>query len=135
LRANQKKRGRLYRCPPSRTDKLMNKEQVYACPEEKFLTYKALAAVPVQDCPAVMIPLSCSTIKFVSLDEHMKPYTGDNVYVREGILPRLITAQEFLSERMPDFFLEVFYGYRHLNIQIEKFEKYRKEVLQKYGPN
>ncbi|TWG92359.1 D-alanyl-D-alanine dipeptidase [Mesorhizobium sp. J18] len=105
---------------------------IYRLLENHFLTYRELASVPVEDCGEAMVPIGPEfSGKVLVVDEQMKAYTGDRIYVREALVDRLEKAQQTLKTVMPDCDLQVVYGYRHLNIQTFKFESYKKTVLER----
>lgn len=55
--------------------------------------------------------------------EDMKEYTGDLVYVREGVLSRLGAAAGLLTQIEDNLSLNVTYGYRALQVQTRGFER------------
>lgn len=105
-------------------------QNVYRLLETHFLTYRELATVAVEDCGEPMVVLGEGfSGKVHAIDEMMRQYTGDRVYVRAGLVPRLEKAQQALKTVMPDCDLQVVYGYRHLDIQTFKFERQKNNVL------
>jgi len=113
---------------------IMDKEQIYAALEDKLLTYRDLLNVPIADCGEPMLPLSKTPVCYKNFDKRMEQYTGEEVYVREGLINLLKEAQKILNDLMPGHTLQVFYGYRHPEVQRSFYEDVRREVLQKNGP-
>ena len=107
----------------------MKKEKIYALLEEKFLTCRDLLGVPVIDCGEPLVPLSKTTVCYTNFDKRMKLYTGNDVYVREGVTAILKRAQSALDDIMPGYQLQVFYGYRHPDVQNSFFEDIRREII------
>ena len=111
----------------------MDKEQVYALLEDKFLTYRDLLGIPVVDCGEPLVPLSKTSVCHKNFDKRMVQYTGEEVYVREGLVNLLKDAQKILEGLIPGHILQVFYGYRHPEVQHSFFEDVRREIMQKNG--
>ena len=66
--------------------------------EDKFLTYKELSSVTVEDNGEPMVNLgSESSIRIFSIDERMKKYTGNSIFVRKSLVQKLHTAQDTLA--------------------------------------
>lgn len=108
----------------------MNKDECYEKLADKFLTYKEMAAKPVEDNGDPMIPIGDEFEGKLSVMENYKPYTGDDIYVRSQLIPMLVQAQKELKAINPDYDLDIFCGYRPMDIQEENFEKIRKLVLE-----
>lgn len=108
----------------------MNKDTLYESIAEKFLTYKQLAAIPVEDNGDPMVPIGDEFSGKLFVMENYKPYTGDAIYVRSTLVPLLIQAQNQLKAIHPDYDLEIYCGYRPMAIQEENFENTRKRVLE-----
>ena len=107
----------------------MNIETIYTLLEDKFLTYRDLLGVPVIDCGEPLVPLSKTSICYKNFDKRMELYTGNEVYVREGIVAVLEKAQLTLNNIMPGYKLQVFYGYRHPKVQSSFFEDVRRVII------
>ncbi|WP_414834057.1 M15 family metallopeptidase [Afifella sp. YEN Y35] len=102
----------------------------YAALENQFLTYEELAAVPVEDNGEAMVAIGDGfSGKVFITDRRMTAYTGENIYVRSGLVPMLERAQQELKSILPGCSLEVVYGYRHLDIQNAKFEAHKERLL------
>lgn len=108
----------------------MNKDECYEKLADKFLTYKEMAAKAVEDNGDPMIPIGSEFEGKLSVMENYKPYTGDDIYVRSQLIPMLIQAQKELQAINPDYDLEIFCGYRPMDIQEENFAHIRKLVLE-----
>ena len=97
--------------------------------EDKFLTYRELSSVVVKDNGEPMVDIgSEKPVRIFSIDERMKQYTGKTIFVRKSLIQRLRAAQDTLESLLPDCTLEVVYGYRHLSIQLEAYEKIKKKL-------
>lgn len=102
----------------------------YAALEEHFLRCGELRAVPVVDNGEPMVSLGANfSGKIFAHDALMRGFTGDEIFVRAALVDRLETAHRRLKEIRPDWDLQVVYGYRHLDVQIEKFEAQKAKVL------
>lgn len=108
----------------------MNKDGLYEMLADKFLTYKEMSAIPVKDNGDPMIPIGPEFKGKLSVMENYKPYTGDAIYVRSQLVPMLIQAQKELKAVNPDYDLEIYCGYRPMEIQEENFEHIKKLVLE-----
>ncbi len=92
-----------------------------------LLAYKDLAAV--RDNGEAMEPVVSGSTGpkgyLVATQElpEMRPFTGNEVEVREGVIPRLIAAAEYLGAEAAGHKLEVNYGYRPLSVQQEYFDE------------
>ena len=58
----------------------------------------------------------------------MIEYVGDDIFIREGLINRLKSAQLLVKQVHPDYDLLVVYGYRHETIQKNYFEKQKKKL-------
>lgn len=112
----------------------MNKEDIYKLLEDKFPTYKDLSKVTTVDNGEPLLSLRDTGVHYFCFDERMKQYTNEDVYVRQSLIYRLLQAQAYLYEVLPGHVLVVGYGYRHLSIQEESFEKIKAKIL-KEQPN
>lgn len=69
----------------------------------------------------------------VLLIEYLTPSTGQELYVREGLITKLHKAQEGIAELFDGGTLDVVYGYRSHAVQISKFEEIKSELRSKYA--
>lgn len=104
----------------------MLREDVYRLLEEKFPTYATLSSIDVQECKDLMVGLQDSEILVASFDLDMRSSSGEDIFVRSGVLGRLKRAQSWLDEFHAGVKLAVFYGWRDPEIQRESFEKIRR---------
>lgn len=112
----------------------MNKQDIYQLLENKMLSYTDYANVPVKSCDEPLVPISTgSNLTARQIDKQMLEYTGEQIFVRQGVLKRLQKAAKLLAEQDKDLQLEVVYGYRALEIQKRLFEKYRAELQGRYS--
>lgn len=107
---------------------VMDKEYIYNLLEEKLLTYKELLGVFVQENHESMVSLKKAGAEIFFLGQDMDIYTGKDMYVRESLVSRFNVAQTCLSETLPDYHLEVIYGYRHPDIQKKFYENVKKNM-------
>lgn len=107
----------------------VNKEAYYELLASKFVTYKDLLNTQVKDNNDPLIAIGQEFEGKVYVQENYKPYTGNKTYVRSQIIPLLVKAQKELKIINPDYSLEVYCGYRPLEIQEEGFNKHSKVVL------
>jgi zinc D-Ala-D-Ala dipeptidase len=111
----------------------MNKQSIYTLLEEKMLNYTDYTGVPVQPTGDSLVPIPPNpNLTAHQIGTDMAPYTGDQVYVREGTLARLGQAAESLAAYNTDLALQVVYGYRALQIQTNLFERFRAELEPQY---
>lgn len=111
----------------------MDKEAVYALLEDKLVLYRDLVGVPVADCGEKMVALAQTDLAFLPFDKRMEQYTGKDVYVREGLVQVLQKAQAALNKILPGHVLQVFYGYRHLEVQRNFYADVRSEAIERLG--
>lgn len=94
--------------------------------ERQIVSYQDLTKVKDADGNS-----ACNKEKLVSLEERgfclkpwsldMKPYTGNDIFVRSGIVSNLLVAEEILSEC--SLRLLITYGYRHPDVQLRYFDE------------
>jgi len=82
------------------------------------------ALVPIRDAPGLMAR---------QRGEDMRQYTGDVVYVREGVLNRLGEAASLLLSIDEGLALNVTYGYRALQVQTRNFEAAKLKFAGEYS--
>lgn len=112
----------------------MNKQDVYRLLEEKMLSYTDYAKIPVKPNSELLVPIPSSpNLAARQIDAQMLPYTGQQIYVRQGVLNRLQKAAKLLATQDKSLQLEVVYGYRALEIQKRLFEKYKAELQDQYS--
>lgn len=106
-----------------------DKQDVFRLLESQFLTYKELKTPTILDTGEEMVSLTGTAIHSVCFDPRMEAYTGSDIYVRKGVLDRLLTAQSFVDHFVPNHKLSVFYGYRHLDIQKRAYKDIKEKIL------
>jgi D-alanyl-D-alanine dipeptidase len=112
----------------------MTKDDVYKLLEGKMPGYKDYAGIPVRDSSEAFMPVPDSPgLCARQIDEAMFAYTGRRVFVREGVLKRLLKAARLLARQCQGLRLEVVYGYRSLEIQERLFTHYRNELRDRYS--
>lgn len=111
----------------------MKKRDVYQLLEEKMLSYTDYADVPVKLRDERLVPINPNrNLTARQIDRGMVAFTGEVVYVREGVFEKLQQAAMSLATYDKELQLEVVYGYRALQIQKQLFEKYKAELADKY---
>lgn len=103
-------------------------DDIYRTLEQSFLTYRELKTMAVRECGEDMVPLSANGIAIRHFDTEI-PVTGaGDIYVRRGVMERLLQAQKNLAVLQPRAKLLVFYGYRSPDIQRKSFDKIRRSM-------
>ena len=112
----------------------MNKRVAYKALEAKMNGYADLVGVPVQPVQEKLVPIMVdSSLTAKPINNDMRVYTGELIYVREGVLDRLTQAAELLAKTRPVLQLQVVYGYRALSVQRKLFQKYKQQLESKYA--
>ncbi len=112
----------------------MKKQDIYSLLEEKLLGYLDYVEVPIKSCDEVLLPIpTTANLTTSPIDEDMLPYTAHQIYVRQTVLEKLSQAAELLSSQDPTMELEVVYGYRTKEIQMNLFEKCQAELKQRFS--
>lgn len=113
----------------------MKKQDTYAELKKTFTSYADMLAVEVLDNGEEMVSLKTRGFPINLYDKELPPSTGDDIFIREGVLDKLTLAQEFLDKASGDKLkLVVTYGYRSPQIQQEKFiEQLAREIQQNPG--
>lgn len=105
----------------------MSKQATYKSLENKMVRYADLVGVPVKPIQEKLVPIK-STKKLTTkpINNDMRVYTGDLIFVRQSVLAKLTKAANLLAKNNPELQLQVVYGYRALSIQQKLFLKYKK---------
>jgi len=112
----------------------MNKRAAYKALEAKMIGYADLVGVPVQPIQEKLVPIMAnSSLTAKPINNDMQVYTGELIYVREGVLDRLTQAAELLAKNRPGLQLQVVYGYRALSVQQRLFQEYKQQLESKYA--
>ena len=111
----------------------MNKQSTYKNLEDQMLNYTDYARIPVLETNESLIPVPATENLYATqYRDEMFPYTGEQVYVRQGVARRLGVAAALLALKDDSLQLEVCYGYRALEIQKKNFETQRKKLESLY---
>lgn len=102
--------------------------------ESKFLTFADLKPIPVQDNGEALAALSNTNIHISILPNIITPSTGNDIYVRCGLIKKLEQAQINLSQIMPNTRIDVVYGYRSPEIQLKTYLEIKNKIS-KEQPN
>lgn len=109
----------------------MQKENYFQILENTFLTYADLKTVEAIDNGEAMVSINGKGISF-SVKDGLPPSTGNEIYVREGLIERLIKAQEIVADLFDRGVLDVVYGYRSLTVQTSKYQEIKTRLQSKY---
>ena len=109
---------------------LLLPSRVYEFLEGKMRKYADYAKIETQPNGEKLVPIKASSyLVSKQIGEDMRPITGEDVFVREQVLERLLAASNMLGKVASDSRLEVVYGYRALSIQTALFERIKRELL------
>lgn len=97
----------------------------------KYEDYKDMPVEPLDE-PLVPIPTT-DHLTVNQIGEDMRRVTGEDIYVREGVLKRLVHAALSLSEIDDSLRLEVRYGYRTPEIQAGLFAAAKERLSSEYS--
>lgn len=104
--------------------------QTYGFLESKMRKYADYATVETRPVNERLVPiLSGDGLVAKQIGDDMRSFTGEDIYVREQVLERLLDAAIMLGEIAAGSQLEVVYGYRALSIQTALFERIKGELL------
>lgn len=104
----------------------ISKKFVYEKLEEKMLSYRDYAGIPVipEEDEAGFIPVSTSAVLKVSpIDAASTKLTDDQVFLRSAVADRLYWAGQELRTLDKSLQLEIVYGYRPLETQKRLFDE------------
>jgi zinc D-Ala-D-Ala dipeptidase len=92
---------------------------------KKMLTLKDLLEVPVGEIGSPMVNLGemMPELRINPVKVDMRPYTGDDIYVRQEVADGLRLAYKILQDKLAGASFEVRYGYRHPEVQRSYYEK------------
>ena len=97
----------------------------------KIAIFKDLISIPVIESNEEMLNITDIADDCVCKYEQfeMTKYTGDSIFARKSLVFKLKNISEKLVAKFPDYKLKVEYGYRHPEVQKNKFERRKKAVL------
>src|SRR3990167_3720231 len=108
---------------------VMKKEEIYRLLAAKLPGAYDYVEVPLHASDEPMVPIpSTKALWGRQIDTCMFAYTGQQIFVRQGVLQKLMQAAALLVSHDPDCALEVVYGYRPLEIQTRLFEEYKSKL-------
>jgi D-alanyl-D-alanine dipeptidase len=122
-----------------------DRDAVYALLQATFITYRDLKSVPIADGGEPMRRIAAeSRIRVLrpSAARQDSPdmavglalqatYTGDEIYVRAGVLDCLDAVQSAVDFMLPGARLEVVFGYRHPEVQSAFYEDAGRQILER----
>lgn len=112
----------------------MKKQAVYRSLESKMLKYADLIDVSARPIREKLVPIETSSILTAKpINNDMRAYTGDLIFVRESVLAKLQQAANLLAKANQELQLQVVYGYRALSVQQKLFLTYRKQLKSTYS--
>jgi len=94
------------------------------------LPYKALQAVPVQECGEAMVAVNklYPKIACVAQNHEATAFTAGDMMLRSGVAERLNLVNEALQRERPDASIKLVYAYRHPSIQQRYFEEISRGI-------
>ena len=110
---------------------MMEKEDFFQLLENTFLTYADLKSVSVIDNAEAMVSLLGTGISY-AITDGITPSTGDQIYVRAGVVEKLITAQKIIADLFDGGVLDVVYGYRSLAVQSAKYQEIKAQMQSEF---
>lgn len=107
--------------------------EVYKNLEMSMLTITDYKDIPVMDNGEPLVPIAdTEDLTAKQRGEDMKKYTGDVVYVRQGVLERLGEAAGLLVAIDGSLSLNVTYGYRAMQVQTKNFKVAKQKFIGQY---
>lgn len=103
--------------------------------ETRMATFRDLRKTPAGENgePLVEANVFDRSIVCEHVQRDMEDFTGEKIFIREGLARRLAVANAFLKTRNPDYRLRIVYGYRHPIVQ-EKYFSEMRQVVEKEHP-
>lgn len=108
---------------------MLDNSDIYSLIETQFTTYADLSDIEIVAIDDATVSLRESGFRFSVGEGFIERSSADDIFVRAGVLERLIMAQEWLGQNFKGVFLEVIYGWRSLEIQCSQFDK----ICHSYG--
>lgn len=97
-------------------------------------TFQDLQKIPTSENGETLV--EANTFDYSIICEHvqrdMEGFTGEKVFVREGLAHRLAKANVFLKTKNPEYCLRIVYGYRHPVVQEKYFSEMRQVVAKEH---
>lgn len=100
--------------------------------EDSMVKYTDLMNIQTKECNEPLMKIIGIPSGYLPQMQDMKQVLGDEIFVRQGVLNRLLNAQEQLQSINKNLSLYVTYGYRTLQIQTMRFLKRLAVEDQKY---
>lgn len=100
--------------------------------EAGMLRYRDYIDIPVKPSSEPLIPLEESARLTLAIREDARPITGEQIFVRQGVVDRLDIAKGLLFAIRPGLQLQVGYGYRALSVQAARFTEYQAKLADQY---
>ncbi len=98
-------------------------------------TLQDLQKIPTSENGEVLV--EANTFDRSIICEHvqrdMEDFTGEKVFVREGLARRLAVVNAFLQKKNPEYRLRIVYGYRHPVVQEKYFSEMRQVVAKEHS--
>jgi zinc D-Ala-D-Ala dipeptidase len=114
-------------------------QPLQGAPDVSFPTapVKPYKLIPIQDCGEPLLPIPADAVAFVHPHPYEKvgaPYNDKSpFYLRQGVLERLLRAQELLEAMQSGWKIQVFDAYRPLEVQQYMVDHTITEVVQQRG--
>jgi zinc D-Ala-D-Ala dipeptidase len=98
---------------------------------------KPYKLVPIQDCEELLIPIPADRVVLIqphAYEQLGAPYAGKSpFYLRQGVVERLLKAQDYLETVRSGWQIQVFDAYRPLAVQQFMVDYTFTEVVQRRG--
>ncbi len=104
-------------------------KDIYQLLLDKIPTYRELDKIPVNECGEPLVELKSDlSMHVINLDQNMRPYTGDRIFVRKQLKKMLSDVAEYIARYYPTLMLQVYYGYRHPEIQTARYKEFYSRI-------
>jgi len=91
-------------------------------------TYEDTLRIPIIECGEALIAINEFPDSFLCCSSTKK--SGQHIFVREGVLKRLLAASDELKKSLPGARFALRAGWRHIDVQKEYFEKKYQEIAE-----
>ncbi len=100
----------------------------------RIATLQDLQKIPTGENGEVLVEANVFDRSIICehIQRDMEGFTGEKVFVREGLARRLAVVNTFLQERDSKYRLRVVYGYRHPIVQEKYFSEMRQIVAKEH---
>ena len=104
-------------------------KDIYQLLLDKVPTFRTLEKVESQESGEPLVQLhETDELYVINLGAEMRPYTNDHIFVRRTLRDKLLKAAQLIVSDYPDLMLQVHYGYRHPQIQRERYNQFMEKI-------